>query len=98
MASKKKVNKNTLICPFCGCTHLETSNTKVKRFPKTHLFKFSCGYGFLYNKKTNTVFHDIDWMCGSVSLNEAGTVMKVMENSEKREASSAKKYLSKKKG
>lgn len=98
MATKKKESKNKLVCPFCGCTHLESSNTKVKRFPKTHLFKFSCGYGFLYNKKSNVVFHDIDWMCGSVSLNQAGTVMKVMESAEKNEANAAKKYLGRKKG
>lgn len=66
--AKKKLNKKSkkkvgLSCPYCGCTTLSKPDTKVKRFPKTHLFKFACGFAYLYNAKTDDIFTDVDWYC-----------------------------------
>ena len=58
----KKKNK-IIKCPFCGCKVLMKPDLKVKRFPKTHFFKFTCGFAWLYNRKTEKVFVDIDWRC-----------------------------------
>ena len=56
-------------------------------------------YYIVYDDNNKIVrYKDNDWYEYGIVVNEAGTVMKVMENAEKREASSAKKYLSKKKG
>ena len=66
MAKKKNNKKHGLDieCPFCHTnTLVNTKNTKVKRFPKTHMIKFSCGFAFLYNTKTENIFTDVDWKC-----------------------------------
>lgn len=62
----KKKSDIIIKCPFCGCRVLMKPDLKVKRFPKTHFFKFACGFAWLYNKKTEKVFVDIDWRCHEV--------------------------------
>ena len=67
--SRKKDKKAVLRCPVCGCKIIIKPDLKVKRFPKTHFFKFSCGFAWLYNKKTEKVFVDVDWRCSKTKDN-----------------------------
>lgn len=55
--------KVDLKCPYCGCKLKEKDNQKVRRFPKTRMIKFKCGFAFLYNTKNEAVFFDVDWSC-----------------------------------
>jgi hypothetical protein len=65
--NNKKEKKNNeyevLKCPDCGCEKLVKKSTKIYRFPKTHLFKFECGFAYLYNAKTEHIYLDVDWKC-----------------------------------
>lgn len=67
---KSKKHVCNLVCPFCGCKVLLNENTKVKRFPKVHLFKFDCGFAFLYNDDKKSIFTDVDWACMKKSENK----------------------------
>lgn len=103
MAKNKNKKKHGLDiqCPFCGTKVLvhpknqyvkkdgEVIGTKVKRFPKTHMIKFDCGFAFLYNTKTNNIFTDIDWSCTKNTVCENKVYKKFLEDV--REAFHAKK-------
>lgn len=77
---KKKAKVVNNMCPCCGKGKLITTDSKVKRFPKTHMFKFDCGYAFLYNKETGKVFNDVDWACKNSTIVKCNKLSKEFAN------------------